>query len=204
MKHLPFVYGIYGTIGSGKTTVAKMIEQDFGYYSIDCDALGHRLLEDHAIKNDIIHLFGLSILNKDNKIDRKKLSKVVFVNPVLKNQLEQLIWPKMTYHLKEIIAEEKEVIIDAAVLFSAGWNSLCQVTVYVEASREKVESFLKDRKMMKTYLKNILSTQQVIRNQKKLATYILYNDGTIQDLRQKVSDMIKLIKNSWAKNKEPK
>jgi dephospho-CoA kinase len=201
---MSFVLGVFGQIGSGKSTVTKILERDFGYYSIDCDALGHRLYEDKAIKNEIIHLFGLQILAKDNKIDRKKLSQVVFTNHALKNQLEQLLWPKMTYQLKFIIEEETTIVIDAAVLFLAGWNQLCQITVYVEAPEENLANYWKDRNIEKANLKRILDSQQVIIQQKSLATYVIHNDGTLQDLQRKVSDMIKLIENSGAKNKQPK
>lgn len=189
---MPFVIGVFGTIGSGKSTVSRMIQEKFGFETIDCDAIGHPFLEDPVVKREIIKLFGLQIISKDGHIKREKLSQVVFTNDSLKSKLEMLLWPKMTHKITELLVGKKDVVLDAAVLFSAEWNILCQATIYVEASL-----FVSDR------LRQILHSQQAIKSQSRLATYQIENNGSMDELMVKVSKIMNLIQERRMKNDQP-
>ena len=80
------ILGITGVFGSGKTTVARLFSK-YGYKCVNADSIGHRLLNENPIKNKVIKEFGKSILS-NNKIDRRKLKKIVFFN---KNKLIHII-----------------------------------------------------------------------------------------------------------------
>lgn len=190
---MAFVVGIYGTIGSGKSTVARILKNKYGFYYIDGDSLAHRVYNLQEVKRDLIKLFGLQIISKDGIILRKKIAQVVFTNPTMKNELEQLLWPKMTYMLQEVLKEETEIIIDAAALFKSHWNLLCQVTIYVETSWEKVIKRLENRKINKEILNKIIDSQLDIVKEKNLATYQIQNNGSIQELTKKVMEIASLI-----------
>jgi dephospho-CoA kinase len=198
------VIGIYGRIGTGKSTVAKIIQEKYGFYRIDGDLIGHRLLETKVVKEHLVKVFGLSIISESKQINRKKLSQVVFVNKNLKKELEHLLWPKMTIEIEKILKTESDVVLDAAILFSAGWNSFCRDTIYVDATLQKIEENLKERSLSKEEMKQIVSSQQEILKQKDLATYRIVNDGTLQDLTEKVVDLFQLIQKRRTKDNQPK
>ena len=73
------IIGITGGIGSGKTAVLDIMQRDYGAFIMEADALAHRLMEPGQISyNDIVEHFGRDILDEDSRIDRAKLSAVVF------------------------------------------------------------------------------------------------------------------------------
>jgi dephospho-CoA kinase len=197
---MAFVVGIYGTIGSGKSTVARILQNKYGFYYIDGDSLAHRVYNLKEVKRDLIKLFGLQIISKEGIIQRKKIAQVVFTNPIMKNELEQLLWPKMSYMLQEVLREESEIIIDAAVLFKSHWNLLCQVTIYVEAPWEEVIKRLENRGLNKEILKKIQCSQMEIVEEKDLATFQIQNNGSIQELTKKVMEIASLIKEGRMKH----
>ena len=71
------VLGLTGSIGSGKSTVAKIF-QELGAEIIDADKVGHSLLEKKEVRESIVKNFGSSVLDKEGKIERRKLGSIVF------------------------------------------------------------------------------------------------------------------------------
>ena len=76
----------------------------------------------------ILEVFGQDLKAEDGKIDRRKLGAKVFSDPESLNKLQQIVWPEILKQANEQIAKFHEngvkvVILDAAVLLQAGWNS---------------------------------------------------------------------------------
>ena len=65
------IVGITGILGSGKTTVSKILK-DMGFKVISCDEIVHNILEKKSVINKTKKFFGDDILS-EGKIDRKKL-----------------------------------------------------------------------------------------------------------------------------------
>src|SRR3970040_427163 len=76
-----YVIGLTGGIGSGKSTVAQMLERK-GAKLLSADAVGHEVYEsDRPAYQEIVDAFGRDIVGADGKIDRKKLGPIVFSDP---------------------------------------------------------------------------------------------------------------------------
>ncbi|KAK7919461.1 hypothetical protein WMY93_010745 [Mugilogobius chulae] len=77
---LPYVIGLTGGSGSGKSSIAKRLEA-LGAVKIDCDKLGHEVYEPGtAAYHRVLEEFGSDILNEDKTINRRELGKKVFGN----------------------------------------------------------------------------------------------------------------------------
>ncbi|NBB94719.1 MAG: dephospho-CoA kinase [Planctomycetes bacterium] len=137
MREIP-VIGITGGIGSGKSTVARAFGE-VGCEVIDADALGHALLDEPGIREAIRRQWGGEVVNASGAVDRGKLGRLVFADPQVRRRLEDILHPPMRSEMQRRIAAARQagrtraVVIDAAVLFEAGWDVLCTHTVYVEA-----------------------------------------------------------------------
>ena len=82
----PFVIGITGNIGTGKSLVRKMLER-LGGLGIDADALAHRaLLKGSPVYEKVIAQFGSQLLNEKGEIERQKLVLLVFTNKEKRNK----------------------------------------------------------------------------------------------------------------------
>ncbi|MCK4522852.1 dephospho-CoA kinase, partial [Candidatus Aerophobetes bacterium] len=119
------VIGLTGNIGCGKTTVAHMFE-DLGVEVIEADRIGHQLLEKEKIKKRVVSIFTESVLNGKGNISRKKLRNLVFKDKKKLELLNSILHPLMVKEIKKKIRMSRSnlIVVDAAVLLEAGWDSL--------------------------------------------------------------------------------
>jgi len=131
------VIGITGNLGSGKTTVARMFKE-LRAEIIEADKIGHDLIKKAEVKKKLSQTFGSSILDEKREIERRKLGRIVFKNKKKLEELNQILHPLIGSEIKKKIASSKAriVIIDAAVLLEAGWDSLVDKVLVVSASYE--------------------------------------------------------------------
>ena len=124
-----YVIGLTGGIGSGKSTVAQMLERK-GAKLLSADAVGHEVYQPGLLAyQEIVDAFGREIVGADGKIDRKVLGPIVFGDAEQLRRLNAITHPRM----KELMREKLEAaraggvriaVLEAALLFDAGWNDL--------------------------------------------------------------------------------
>jgi dephospho-CoA kinase len=124
------VVGLTGGIASGKSTVARLLAER-GAHVIDADLLGHRAYEPGADAfRSVVDAFGEDIVASDGTIDRGALGQKVFGKPEELDRLTGIVWPAIrAMAAQEIEAVRssdaaKVVVLEAAVLFEAGWQDL--------------------------------------------------------------------------------
>lgn len=189
------VIGVYGLMGSGKSTVSQLIESDFGFDRIDADQIGHECLDLPFCKEKVIQKFSASILQKNGLISHERLSSIIFNNPGLKKQLECILWPIMTERMIKFIHQKRKVVLDAALLFTAKWNVLCDYTIYVETDENSRIRFLESKPYDPEQIQKILASQKGIADQKSKADFIIQNIGAREDLSNKVFHIMTEIEN---------
>ncbi|CAL1600136.1 unnamed protein product [Knipowitschia caucasica] len=140
----PYVIGLTGGSGSGKSSIAKRLEA-LGAVKIDCDKLGHAVYQPGATAyHQVLQEFGSDILSEDKTIDRRALGKKVFGNQERLKALTNIVWPEIALLVKERIQKSREegkqvCVLDAAVLLEAGWNDMVhEVWVTVIPEEEAV------------------------------------------------------------------
>lgn len=118
--------GLTGSIGSGKSVVAKMFETlEIPVYHADDEA--KEMLHQKEVIKEITNTFGDWIRNKNKEIDRKKLAGEIFNNPEKLEILNGIIHPNVKLHFQEwsIKQQDKPYIVqEAAILFESGFNKL--------------------------------------------------------------------------------
>ena len=142
------VVGLIGGIGSGKSLVAAFLGEQ-GAFVLDADKVGHTLLNQRPVRDEVISRFGSKILTVTDEspeeplIDRRALGAIVFSDPSARLDLEAIVHPRMRRTFEKAIArvvrqgKAKAVVLDAAILFEAGWQSLCDRVVYVDSPRDQ-------------------------------------------------------------------
>ena len=134
------VIGLVGGIGSGKSTVAAEFAA-LGCAVVHGDAIGHQLLTESAIRRKIQDRWGEAVLSPDGEVDRAALGQIVFQDPAQLEALNRILHPAIRAGIAARIAAAQAdtsvaaVVVDAAVLFEAGWDELCTHTVFVEAAK---------------------------------------------------------------------
>lgn len=140
--------GLVGGMGAGKSLAASRFAE-LGAQVIDADAVGHALLDQSPARNAVRKRFGERVLVPAEiaggapRVDRRVLGGLVFAKPEALRDLEAILHPRMRRTFERAIdraarrGEPRAVVLDAAVLFEAGWNDLCDVVVFVDAPREE-------------------------------------------------------------------
>jgi phosphopantetheine adenylyltransferase/dephospho-CoA kinase len=131
-----------GGLASGKSTATKYL-QDQGAQVIDADKLGHLAYEPGTQAYlKVIATFGEDVVQDDNHIDRKLLGGKVFAQPGALKQLTDIVWPEIR-RLAELelagfdaLYEDCVVVLEAAVLFEAGWEDIGDEVWVVTVDRE--------------------------------------------------------------------
>jgi len=145
------VVGLTGGVATGKSTVAKMLQQ-CGAVVIDADLLARHVVEPgKPAWRAIVKLFGKTILNPDRSLNRQVLGAIVFHHPAKRRALEAIIHPRVTREQARLTkqAARKDphavVIYDVPLLFEAGIDKRVDQTIVVTADRRTQVSRLKKR-----------------------------------------------------------
>lgn len=127
----PYIIGLIGGIASGKSKMTERFDK-LGAGIIDCDKLAHSLYEPgEECYQAIIDTFGKDVLEASGRIDRKKLGGIVFADKDKLQLLNSIVWPNLLKKSKQRVKELHEVdgkeivILEAAVLLQAGWETEC-------------------------------------------------------------------------------
>ena len=121
--------GLTGGIGSGKSVVADLLREQ-GATIIDADRLGHEAYTPNSEAwTQVVAAFGEGILTAEGEIDRRKLGAIVFSDPAQLERLNGIMHPLMAGMVQQRKVQLSEAsvavaVVEAAVLFEAGWETL--------------------------------------------------------------------------------
>ena len=145
------VVGITGGVGTGKSTVARMLKA-LGAEVIDADELAHEALRARrAPWRRIVRVFGRTVLNADGSIDRHALGRRVFQDARARKRLEAIIHPYVIRQTRARLAQLRRatrvrvVALDVPLLLEAGMRRLVDLLVVVNAAPPVQRRRLKER-----------------------------------------------------------
>lgn len=192
------VIGLTGQVGSGKSTIAKKMEQELGAYLILTDDIAKRLMEPGQVSyNLVVGHFGSDILDEKNKINRKKLGGIVFHDKEQLKILNSFTHPYVAEVVQEEIDRVKMVnqataiVIETALLFEAGYEYLCDEIWCVSISDPVRRARLKEsRGYTEEKIDSILKNQMEEKELYNKCTKIIYNNGEIQEIMGHIQLML--------------
>ncbi len=147
------VIGLTGGIGTGKSEVASLL-QSLGAAVISADEVGHEAYApDSESWREVVDTFGKEILQPSGEIDRQKLGAIVFSDPQQLEKLNAIMHPRMARMVADRIQVLRDqgastVVVEAALLFEAGWDSLVDEVWTTDSSVESVVERLQARNGM--------------------------------------------------------
>ena len=179
------VIGLTGGIGTGKSEVARILEE-IGAYIIDADRLGHSAYLPHSeIWEEVVKEFGDGVLLPDEEIDRKKLGSIVFNDPVQLAKLNEIMHPRMGQMVADIIEglDAEVVVVEAALLLEAGWDALVDEVWCTGASEDVVIDRLKARNgLNKEEAQKRINAQMSVDERKSRSQVMIENNGDLAQL----------------------
>ena len=132
------IIGITGGIGSGKSTIAKQL-REMGYAVYDTDSEAKRLIvEDAGVREEIEQLFGKEVY-KDGVYQTALVAQRVFADRSLLAQLNAIVHPAVKADIlrwAENMNHPTLCFVECAILYQAGFDTLCDKVVVVTAPEE--------------------------------------------------------------------
>ena len=184
---------VTGGIASGKTAVCRCLA-DLGARVIDADDIGRRLLTGEILKQVVADLGG-SFLRADGRIDRRELGCIVFSSPEALKKFNSLIHPPLLDRLRrELDAPgkgEEPVVVDAALIFEWGIESwFDKLLVVVAPDPVRIERIVSSVGLSLAEARGRLGSQLAQEEKAARAEYVIENDGTLEDLEQRLSALV--------------
>ena len=194
------ILGITGSIGSGKTTIAKIFGKHH-FNRIDADEIGHNLLKfDKKIKNRIINEFGKEILDSKKHIDREKLGVIVFNDKNKIKKLNSIMHPSIINEIKNQIRKiqkkcgnDAKIIIDAPLLIETNLKNHVDKIVVVKPAKKNIIKRL-NKKYPKEQIEKILKTQMPLQEKLKYADFVVDNNKDIKNLDKQIKKIVYELK----------
>ena len=195
------IVGLTGGVASGKTAVSEVLKEE-GADIIDADQIARELVQPHGPAwNELVRTFGEEILQGDGSIDRKKLADRVFVDPNQRKLLNQILHPLITEEMdrrtREIGQKNPEaiVVIDAPLLIEVGYHRRAdKVMVVVSTQAEQIERLKVRDGINSEEALRVLSSQMPVEEKVKLADFVIRNEGSLAEVRERAKEVFRELK----------
>lgn len=183
--------GLTGGIGSGKSTVAQMLE-GYGAVILDADVFARdavRAGSDAFLA--VVQRFGEDILGADGELDRPKLASIVFADRDALAQLEAIVHPQVRRRIAEGVEEhldaDRIVVLVNPLLIEMGTHRDCDVVVVVSAAPETQVARSVARGMAEADVRARLAAQLPLDERAQAADVLIDNEGTLEELEDEVA-----------------
>jgi dephospho-CoA kinase len=187
-RNRPLVIGITGNIGTGKSTVARMLA-DLGAEVIDADVVAHTVMRPGTRAYDqVLNTFGPEILRPDGSINRIRLGMIVFQDPAALRRLETIVHPPTIHAIQHLIAASSAqvVAVEAIKLIEAGMADDCDSVWVVICEKEQQVQRVMNRGLSKSEAMQRIQAQPPQETKVVRADIVIDNSGSIAETRFQV------------------
>jgi dephospho-CoA kinase len=187
------IIGVTGGIGAGKSSVSAIMEE-LGAIVIDADLISKQVVEPgKPAWLEIKEAFGEDFIRGDKTLDRKKIAKEVFASKEKKLLLEKIIHREVIAVIKEKLATMQEygyngiVVLDVPIPVKEGFlDTVDRVWVVVSDDEIRLNRVMARGGISRDDAENRIKSQLTQEEYKALAHVVIENNGSIEELREKV------------------
>ena len=182
--------GLTGGIGSGKSTVARMLA-DRGAVVLDADVLAREALEPGTAGFDAVFArFGDAVRSPDGALDRARLAEIVFADDAARHDLEAIVHPQVRLRIGETVAAHAEsdavVVVDSPLLIETGGHESFPVVVVVTAPEEARIARVRARGMTESDARARMAAQMPLEEKAAYADVLIDNGGSETELEAQI------------------
>lgn len=181
--------GLTGGVGSGKSTVARLLAER-GAVVIDADALAREVVEPGTPGFDaVVAEFGDDIVAPDGRLDRPALAAIVFTDEARRTALNSIVHPLVGQRTAELLAAagaDAIVVFDIPLLVESNMAGGFDAVVVVEAGVDMRLARLAERGMAQADARDRMAVQASDEQRRTVADEVIRNDGSIEELSARV------------------
>lgn len=195
------IIGIVGGVASGKSLVTSQLQR-LGAMVVDADQIAHEVLREADVIQALRDRWGDEILDSGGQIIRREVARRVFPTDsddqnvelaFLEGIMHPRIRERLNQRFQEFRAGQKTAVLDAAVMFKAGWADFCDKLVFVDASHETRISRAISRGWTEKQFEARESAQVPIHIKRNKADLIIDNDGPVDETSRQVEKFWKSL-----------
>ncbi len=192
------VIGITGGVGSGKSSVLKLLKERFNAYILMADDIAKETMcRGNAGYEQVVEMFSEDILDKDKNIDRAKLATIVFHNENKRIVLNSIIHPLVKKIILNKINELKiagtydYVFVEAALLIEDHYDVICDELWYIYVPADIRRQRLKDsRGYSDEKIDSVFNSQLSEETYKSVCVNTIDNSGDIEDTMSQIKNLL--------------
>ena len=184
------IIGLTGGIGSGKSEVARILSE-YGYTVVDADAISREVTEKGSpALLELAEYFGPDILSEDGSLNRKLLRERAFKDKDAIDSLQRIVTDRIISISKERL--KGNCVYDAPTLLENGLQHLVDLVIVVTARKEiRIKRVMKRDGVTRKQVLTVMSKQMTDREKVKYADIVIKNNGSKEELKRKVTELIK-------------
>ena len=188
--------GLTGGIGSGKTTIARLLsEQGYPVYIADRRA-SFLINRDPEIHSALVQQFGPAIYCADGSLNKKKLAEIIFNDPTALQKVNATVHPIVLEDFRHWSSEQDKnfVFFESAILFEAGFEACFDFIVCVYASPEtRIARVVNRDRISPEEVKKRMGNQWDDETKRRRSDLVIYTDRG-ENLNRQIEDMLNKIK----------
>lgn len=192
--------GLTGGIASGKSTVAEILARQ-GAAIINADVLAREVVEpDRQAWTEIVNTFGTAVLQPDRALDRQKLRAIIFDDPDARKKLESIIHPQVRALAEQRIREHAAagyavIVYEVPLLFEGNLQEWLRPVILVACDVDTQRKRLQSRdNLSAVQAQKHIEAQMSLEEKRRLADYVIENNGSLEDLERQVQAVLEKIK----------
>jgi len=173
----------------GKSYVLSVF-RELGAIVLDSDDIVALLLQDRGVVLEIKKILGRCVVREDGTLDKGQVAEIIFNNSKLRTKLEVLLHPmvfaRVEAYLRKIKGRRQLKIVEVPLLFEGGYQTRFDRTISVFTTQKAALERLRRAGVSRSKVMKRLQAQLPARTKKRLADYIIDNNGTRQSTRRQV------------------
>lgn len=185
----PWVLGLTGGIGSGKSAAADAFAE-LGVATVDADHAARWVVEPgRPVLSKIVDRFGKGILLEDGQLNRAALRERVFAEPEQRQWLEELLHPLIRDEIQQFLAAAQSpytILVSPLLIESGQYKTVERVLVVDVPTELQLARALQRDQVPEAQLRAIMQLQLERDERLKYADDVLCNTGDKAALYEKV------------------
>ncbi|MEM7158288.1 MAG: dephospho-CoA kinase [Myxococcota bacterium] len=190
------VYGLTGGIGSGKSTVADLLEE-YGVPVVSADELSRVVVARGSEGlQAVVDKFGAEVVDANGDLDRRRMASIVFGDAERRRELEAILHPRIRDRFEQVLdalekAGHEVCVYEVPLLFERNLQGEMKAVLLVTAPIEDRVARVRARdNVTETEVRARIAAQMDEETKRRRADYIVENTGSLDDLRREVEFLL--------------